>query len=398
MKARSPDLDVVVVGAGPAGCECARRLAQGGFSVVVAEEHARAGEPLHCTGIISAQACQAFDLPGSAVECELEAAELTSPGGITLHVDLNGARPYVVDRRQVDGALASRAHEVGVTFCYSTRVEELDVDRWGVTLAGTSAGESWQVRARAAVLAGGAKSGLPRQVGLASCREAMHGAQAEVAAASLPTMRAWVGQQLVPGGFGWVVPARSGQSRVGVLTQANPREALLRIARKALDGRGERLAVEPIRVHPIPVVPRRPTTTDRVLSVGDAAGQVKMTTGGGVYYGLLGARIASEVLDEALTQDRLSLRHLARYETLWQQVLGPEQRAGQMLRRVASRVPDETLDEIFRSAEARGLSRHLVELLDFDWHAQSSLWLALRMLATVPGNGLSLLWLKRLGA
>jgi flavin-dependent dehydrogenase len=131
-----------------------------------------------------------------------------------------------------------------------------------------------------------------------------------------------------------------------------------------------------------------------VLSVGDAAGQVKMTTGGGVYYGLLAARLASEVLAEELARGRLGARHLARYEKLWQELLGPEQRAGQLLRRLASSVSDETLDGIFRAAERRGLSQYLLDLVDFDWHARPGVGLVLAMLAGSEGRGLR--WLGRL--
>jgi flavin-dependent dehydrogenase len=239
----------------------------------------------------------------------------------------------------------------------------------------------------------------------------MHGAQAQVPVPSPDIMRVWLGHQLVPGGFGWVVPGREQCSRLGILTRGKPKEALFQLAEKALpvgawparrsfneggSSRRSSLGFETIRVHPIPAAPRHPTSGHRVLSVGDAAGQVKMTTGGGVYYGLLGARIAAEVLSEALTRGHLSARHLSRYETLWQRLLGPEQRAGQLLRRMVSYLPDDTLDEIFASAEKLGLSRNIVDLLDFDWHARPSLWLVFAMLAAVPDNGSRLRWLKRL--
>jgi flavin-dependent dehydrogenase len=246
------------------------------------------------------------------------------------------------------------------------------------------------------VLATGAKSRLPKAAGLASVDDAAHGAQAEVAAASPPVMRVWVGNRLVPGGFGWVVPAQEGRSRVGVLTRERPREALALVSREAFCGDGSELRSAQVRVHPVPSVPRHPTSGDRVLSVGDAAGQVKMTTGGGVYYGLLGASIAAEVLAEGLLRGRLSRAHLARYQRLWQRVLGPEQRAGQLLRKLVLSAPDETLDDIFRRTERLGLSRHLVELLDFDWHARPSLWLLVAMMGAAPGSGRGLGWLRKL--
>lgn len=389
-----PDIDVLVIGAGPAGSECARGLAAAGLGVLVAEEHARPGEPVHCTGVISAHAYSAFDLPTSAIQSELTAAELVSPGGVTLRLDLNGNRTYTVDRRAVDLALVTRARDAGAILCYGTRAREISVDKVGVTVSGVRAGEPWAARARAVVLATGARSRLPRQAGLAFSNDNMHGAQAQVPVASPALMQVRLGQRLVPGGFGWVVPGQSGWSRVGVLTRGMPRQALRQIARCTMNGHDERLLEAEIRVHPIPSMPRHPTFGDRVLSVGDAAGQVKMTTGGGVYYGLLAARLASEVLTEGLRKGRLSGRHLARYEKMWHGLLGPEQRAGLLLRRLASSVPDEMMDEVFRAAEKRGLSRYLLDLVDFDWHARPGVGLVLALLApAAEGSGLG--WLKR---
>ncbi len=396
MKSVAPSVDVVVVGAGPAGCQCARDVAEAGYAVRVVEEHLRPGEPVHCTGIISAHAYGAFELPREAIQSELTVAELTSPGGVTLRVDLNGTRAYSVDRRQVDLAVADQAAAAGVTFSYGTRVRDVTIDRSGVTLTGVREGASWSARARAVVLATGAKSALPARAGLALTRAAVCGAQAELPLPSPPEMRVWLGHQLAPGGFGWVVPGRPGWSRVGVLTRSKPKQALAQIAQRALGPEAVAMLEGNLRVHPIPAAPRHPTVADRALSVGDAAGQVKMTTGGGVYYGLLAARLASQVLVDGLAQGRLGAPHLQRYEELWQQLLGPEQAAGQLLRKLASSLPDDTLDDLFRSADTLGLSRHLVDLLDYDWHARPGVGLAMTMLSAAPGQGEALRWLQRL--
>jgi flavin-dependent dehydrogenase len=120
-----------------------------------------------------------------------------------------------------------------------------------------------------------------------------------------------------------------------------------------------------------------------------------MTTGGGVYYGLLAAGLAADVLEQGLRRGRLGARHLSQYERLWLDLLGPEQRAGQKLRRFASSLSDETLDEMFRVADRRGLSQYLLDLVDFDWHARPGMGLVLTVLAAAP-TGRGLRWLKRL--
>ena len=55
--------DAVIVGAGPAGLYAAWRLARAGCAVVVCEEHESIGSPVHCTGVVSANAFDEFTLP-----------------------------------------------------------------------------------------------------------------------------------------------------------------------------------------------------------------------------------------------------------------------------------------------------------------------------------------------
>ena len=57
-------IDVLIVGGGPGGLFMAARLAERGVRTLVCEEHARVGDPVHCTGVLSADSFTRFDLPG----------------------------------------------------------------------------------------------------------------------------------------------------------------------------------------------------------------------------------------------------------------------------------------------------------------------------------------------
>ncbi|MEE8354060.1 MAG: hypothetical protein V3S10_06335, partial [Dehalococcoidales bacterium] len=120
----------------------------------------------------------------------------------------------------------------------------------------------------------------------------------------------------------------------------------------------------------IPLKPLRRTYRDRLLVVGTAAGQVKPTTGGGVYYGLLCANIAAEHLDRALTTGDLSAKSLAGYERDWKRRLGWELRAGYWGRRFFERMDDRQIDKMFKVVETSGILDDLLNAEDlvFDWH------------------------------
>lgn len=125
----------------------------------------------------------------------------------------------------------------------------------------------------------------------------------------------------------------------------------------------------------IPLKPLNRTYTERLIVVGDAAGQVKPTSGGGIYYGLLCAEIAAGTLHEALESGDLSANSLARYERRWKQKLGRELKTGYWARKLFEHLSDRQIDRIFDTVKANGIDKALLEAknLSFDWHGKAIL-------------------------
>jgi digeranylgeranylglycerophospholipid reductase len=122
-------------------------------------------------------------------------------------------------------------------------------------------------------------------------------------------------------------------------------------------------------VRPMPLGPLSRTYGDRVLAVGDAAGLVKPTTGGGIYYGLLSAAWAAETLARAFERGDFSARCLSRYEDMWRERLGRELRIGTWFRRLASRMTAAEIDVLVELAVQDGVAPVLRQHARFDWHA-----------------------------
>jgi flavin-dependent dehydrogenase len=125
----------------------------------------------------------------------------------------------------------------------------------------------------------------------------------------------------------------------------------------------------------IPLKPRPRTWGPRVMVVGDAAGQVKPTTGGGIYYSLLGARTAATVLDRALVTDDFSPGLFAGYEREWKKQLGREIQVGRWARRFYEKLSDTQVDRLFRFVKSADIPQAMLDREDFsfDWHAPSIL-------------------------
>jgi flavin-dependent dehydrogenase len=118
----------------------------------------------------------------------------------------------------------------------------------------------------------------------------------------------------------------------------------------------------------LPLAPIERTYANRVLAVGDAAGLVKATTGGGIYYSLVSARLAATVLSHALHRDALDARTLSRYEDAWRRRLGPELRAQLSLRELADRLQDNDIDALFDLAQTNGIMPIVRRTARFNQH------------------------------
>src|SRR5690606_22628197 len=148
--------------------------------------------------------------------------------------------------------------------------------------------------ARAAVIATGYGAPLAKKVGLAASGEVVSGCQAIVAAEDVEEIEVFTGGAFGYGGYGWLVPWRPGYALAGLLTRKHTvrlmQEHIERLQREGRIG-----AVQQVfRCRAIPLGVTRRAVRDGIIGVGDAVSQVKPTSGGGIYYGLLGADAAAE--------------------------------------------------------------------------------------------------------
>ncbi len=321
--------DVAIIGGGPGGLYAAGQLARRGWDVSLFEEHVSAGEPVHCTGVLAVDAFDEFDLPHDAVLNPLTTARFVGPSGASIEYSTPKAEAVVVDRRTFDQALCDRAKRAGVEVVVGARISEVELSDRVVRLRSGSS----TIEARACILACGANYALQRRLGLGMPSLCLHSAQLEVPAAAPGDLELHFGE-VAPKGFAWVVPVyrNSGTfARVGLMCDGNAREHfdrfLARIGPRWQTGTATvfHAGMTP-RTKILPLAPIARTYGARLLAVGDAAGLVKATTGGGIYYSLVSANIAAEVLDAGLATGDLSEPALAQYEHRWRSMLGEEAR------------------------------------------------------------------------
>lgn len=365
----------MIVGAGPVGSYLACMLAKVGHKVVVFEKRPEVGEAACCTGIIGKECFDRFPIAKNAILIQSSSARFFAPSGRFIRLSKDAVQAYVVDRAAFDRALAQKAQAEGVDYFLSSRVENLSLTDCCVRASVECKGKANSFEGKVVVLTSGFGASLPQRLGLGKIGDFVLGAQAEVNVESLDEVEVYFGHEIAPGFFAWLVPTAPGRALAGLLSRRSAGSYLKDLISRLL-AQGKITSVEgKITYGGIPLTPLPKTFGARVLAVGDAAGQVKPTTGGGIYYGLLCADIAAEVIHEALLADDVSARRLGGYEKRWKEKLSRELQIGYWARKVYEKLSDRQIEHIFDIVQENRIHEALLQSPDFsfDWHGDSIL-------------------------
>jgi digeranylgeranylglycerophospholipid reductase len=355
----SSNYDVLVAGGSVAGLLTARELASRGISVVVVEEHHEIGTPEHCGGMVSAQGLNKLGImPDSNVfQNFVTKTIITSPSS---RVELNSENQnvIVIDRRALDKQIAHQAQRAGAAIRTRCTFKSIGSDGTKRFIAKTTDGDiscRYFVDARgiASLASSGRENFLPS-------------AQYEIYASWIKDdiVQVTFDSDLYPGFFAWIIPTGQGIGKVGVAGRGiNVSTAL----KDFVESRGERYSTIRKIFAPIWIGGAIDSfVTGKTILVGDAAGQTKPSTAGGIYScgiaGILAGRAIAETIN--LNEDSA----LKVYEQEWRNLFQNEFRKMTMARKVLERLDNKALDEIINSLTEHKL-REIIESTDFDYHS-----------------------------
>ncbi|MEW6417145.1 MAG: NAD(P)/FAD-dependent oxidoreductase [Nitrospirota bacterium] len=357
--------DVIVIGAGPIGSYTAYLLAREGLNVGVFERNPVIGGNVNCTGIVSTECFKKFDLPGETILRKVDSIKAFSPSGNYVRYRSASPLAYVVNRTLLDQEINRRAMKEGANVYLNTSVEEITITDSSFKVRVRKEGEEKEACSIMGVIATGLDLNLPKG-GFIRPQNFLYGVQTEVEIEDVSEIEVHFGKKIAPGSFAWVVPINGKSAKIGLITKKNPAAFLKGFLRNLLMTHRIKDNNQ-IRCSPIPLGSIPKSYAERLIVVGEAAGQVKTTTGGGIYFGLLCSEIAASTIIEAFNRRDFSEKVFEEYEINWRSEIEHELEAGILLRKLFSRLSDHHINFLIDLARKDGILP-IIEKAKFDWH------------------------------
>jgi len=352
------DFDVIVAGGGVCGLVASREIATSGLNVIVLEEDAEIGIPERCGGLISLKGLTSLGLIPSKkiVRNEIKRAVLYSPLGSRIELEAKKQKVIVLNRREFDRELAFLAEKNGAAIKVGHKVSSFKTEDKYVKVKTTNHEKSANIFVDARGI-----SSLKhyRQNGfLQAAQYDVYGSWFEKDRVEL-----YIDNRLTPGFFTWVIPLDEGVARLGIAGKGiNP---LKNIDNFLKDHHATviKKIISPIFVGG----PLKSFIYGNVVVVGDAAGQTKPTTGGGIFTGGIGSLLAGRAISNQLRQNNpLALKE---YEIKWKRIFGKEFLLMSQARKIFERLNNIEIERIFRAISSSNIIESLSEKSDFDYHS-----------------------------
>ncbi|MHA2140893.1 MAG: geranylgeranyl reductase family protein [Candidatus Thorarchaeota archaeon] len=370
--------DVIVVGAGPAGCTAARVTAAAGFKTLVVDRRKEIGVPIHCGEFLptpqemrdllrdSPRASRLVDIPSYLITNQTNRLMLVSPLNNQFSFKLDSR---AIDRTKFDQYIASQAKDVGAEIALESTVIERSQSN---ALIVRQAGRRAELNARIVIGADGPSSIISKSMGnryynpdrdlSVSLNYVVTGIDCDT-----KTTEMYFGNHIAPGGYTWIIPKGDHIANVGFGMRrlfGSPEISLKQYLRRFIElhplvsPRTKKAAIVSRVGAIIPVGgPVDRTYSKNAVLVGDAAGHVMASNGGGIPTALVGGEIAGESVVTHLSKGV----SLSSYEDTWKKEIGKELYTALRILRIADQVmpSDKITDQCMRLAGSRYL-KHLI--------------------------------------
>ena len=348
--------DVVIAGGSVAGLLCAREIASNRFSVLVIEEDYEIGTPEHCGGLVSIAGLEELGVIPfrKTFDHMIESAKVTAPNGNNFTINSKKQKVIEISRRELDKQIAFQAQKNGAVIKVRTSFQE-------ITDSGIRTNDE-KIDCKIFVDARGVSSLIHKdRTGIISS------AQYEIYADWIKKGKVEVifDQEKYPGFFAWIIPSNEGKGKVGLAGRGiNVAEVLDEILKEKGTHSTIRKIFAPIWIKG----PIENFIDGKTVIIGDAAGQAKPTTAGGIFTSGMGGVYAGQAISKFLETNEQS--DLEEYQKRWKTRFGKEFDKQLLARKLLERIDNQTINKLFESITPE-IIKDISEKDDFDFHTSS---------------------------
>ncbi|MCX6654451.1 MAG: NAD(P)/FAD-dependent oxidoreductase, partial [Candidatus Bathyarchaeota archaeon] len=310
-------MGISIIGAGPSGCIAGASASDEGHTVTIYEEHKKIGIPEQCGGLLSKTATNWFSKLGikcnGVITNKIFGTEIHS-GKTEILIKDRSPKAFVIRRAEFDQQCADFAEDKGTKIILGQRL---------------SPNKIRQLNSNSFIIGSdGPHSTVAKTLKFPEIRDYAIAYQKDITNLDLSKQETGIAQiYLYENSFGWLIPLDKERAHVGILFFRNPElrrfDWFLEEIRKKSSK--NRLKTENFFTDVIPVSVRPRIQKKNAYLVGDAAGQVKATSGGGIYYGCRSAWLAGKTLE---TKD---------YEQRWKKEIGRSLEQHNLLRKIVNK-------------------------------------------------------------
>ncbi|MHA1650774.1 MAG: geranylgeranyl reductase family protein [Candidatus Helarchaeota archaeon] len=370
-------IDVACIGGGPASAFAAIEILKSGGFVEIFEEHKEIGVPINCAGLISVNGFKRLGIkvPDDCIQHKVKGSRFYSPSGFSFEVKRKEIQALVIDRAKFDKFMMYNVEKLdGIVHLNAKVVSIIKQNLQAVGLKVKKENKEIGVKTKIIIDGEGVQAKFIRAMGLIPSRQdtLVPAIQYEMKDVSIDEdyVEIYLGRKIAPGFFAYIIPTSGNTARVAVGSKFGKPKYYIDyfIKKHPIASKKLRNGIVFKKGGGLIMIggPIKKTYAPGFLGVGDSVGQVKATTGGGVVFGGLCAKIAGKVAIEALERNDFSEDFLKKYQKEWHHLYLRELQLMKFLRNLLNSLPDKILDELIRAVSNQGISTLIEEIGDMD--------------------------------
>ena len=335
---------MLILGGGPIGLLVGNLLLDKGIETSVYEEDITIGKPQHCTGIVSLSTLNLYPVPREKIIAnKLYGVKIIIDNLLEEEFHSSIPKAVVLDRELLEISLAERYQNKGGKLILGKKMNT----------------DSLREKEKLIINAGGSKELL--KTGYKGILPALQfDIHPERNSFNKKITLINVDKTLNPHYFSWLTPINAeGIIRVGTAANTDPENKLKKLIKKTLLEK-EINVIKRLGGQIIVGGPREKFIYKNIIYVGDSAGMVKVSTGGGLNYGGAGAHILAMVLYEKIYNE---------YRNLWIKKFKREIQLQKLLREVFLKLKDKKIAEMFSVLSKKEVLNQLFLMGNMDYHA-----------------------------